>query len=86
MVEKIMRILFKFTVVDIPPAHVGHKVKFVSDIEEFYPGLRGWGNKVYEIIDEDRERNLFKLSRGVWISRTVIDPRYAKLISKYRQL
>lgn len=82
-----MKITFKFQVLDIPLAKVGHRIRFAPNIGEYCPGLKNWAGKIYNIIDEDPGLNLFKMSRGdIWISRQVIDSRYSKLISKYKQL
>jgi len=83
-----MKLKFKFyidTVHSYP--HKGNRIKFHRTIGLVYPGLRSWRNKTYTILDEDNRLHLFKMSRGdIWINKSVIDGRLAKLISEYKSL
>ena len=83
-----MKLKFRFHVdtVNRYPG-IGNRIKFHRTIGLVYPGLRSWKNKVYTILDEDIKLHLFKMSRGdIWISKSVIDGRLAKLISKFKKL
>ena len=81
-----MRLKFRFEV-GTHYNKVGQRVNFRYDIGKYYPGLKFFGRKTYIILEEDIHLNLFKLSRGdIWISRSVIDNRLAKLLSRFKQI
>jgi len=66
-------------------SYIGCYVTFYPGVEKVYPGLRGFKNKKYKILDEDNTH--FKLSRGdVWINKYVVDGRLGKLIARYERL